>query len=124
MKRILLICLVFISLFIVGCSKEIKEKLNIGLLDYSDYKDIDLDKIESVTLTTYTEGGRDETLYEDKDEIKVIYNNLKAKKLTEKTEMSCDDNTKIYTFKMEDKEISIEIECNILVHGKDRYLIK
>ena len=92
MKRILLIFLVFISLFIVGCSKEIKDALNIGLLEYSDYKDIDLDKIESVTLTTYTEAGRDDTLYEDKDEIKVIYNNLKAKKITEKTEMSCDDN--------------------------------
>ena len=90
-----------------------------------DYKDIVLDKIKSINYIRYTEGGREDNEIIDKDEITTIYNYLKNIKVGEETNRACEDNTTIYELHLnDDRDIKIEIECDWLVIGNKRYLIK
>ena len=92
------------------------------LFDNENYKDFNIDNVSKIKVQKYTEGGMDTSEITDKGRILEIYNEWKDVKITDKTDKACEDNTTIYTFIMNDgKEYKIEIECEWLVIGKDRY---
>lgn len=123
MKKV--IVLIITLLIVTGCSIKEKEKeLNIGLMDFEEYKEIDVNQITSIEYSWFNEGGREDKTIEDKDEITRTYNSLKNKTIINTSEMACEDNTKLYIIKTDSKDYRIEIECNILIHNKDRYLLK
>lgn len=136
MKKKIFLCICLVSIiFITGCSifkdaKKVKGKVEdviekIPLMQFSDFKNIVIDKIKSIDLIKYTEAGRSEENITDKEEIKKIYNSLKSKKVGNEVTTACEDNTTIYTFNMSDnKKINVEIECDWLVIGNKRYEIK
>ena len=96
------------------------------LMEFEDYKNVNLDDIESIEIIRYTVAGdnRQPTIT-DSDEIKNIYNSLSKIKLVEETKMRCEDNTTVYVFHLKDNsKVSIEFECNWLVTRNKRYLIK
>ena len=123
MKKVLL--LIITLLIVTGCSIKEKEKeLNIGLMDVEEYKEIDVNKITSIEYSWFNEGGREDKTIDDKEEITRTYNSLKNKTIVSTSEMACEDNTKLYIIKTDSKDYRVEIECNILIHNKDRYLLK
>ena len=97
---------------------------NISLMKFDKYKDIKLEDIDHIEKIRYTEGGDESEEITDEEEIKIIYNSLNKKKIGKKTNMACDDNTTIYKFYIGDNIITIEIECGILINGKERYILK
>ena len=97
---------------------------NISLMKFDKYKDIKLEDIDHIEKIRYTEGGDESEEITDEEEIKIIYNSLNKKKIGKKTNMACEDNTTIYKFYMGDNIITIEIECGILINGKERYILK
>ena len=123
MKKV--IVLIITLLIVTGCSIKEKEKeLNIGLMDFEEYKEIDVNQITSIEYSWFNEGGREDKTIEDKEEITRTYNSLKNKNIVSTSEMACEDNTKLYIIKTDSKDYRVEIECNILIHNKDRYLLK
>lgn len=97
---------------------------NISLMKFDKYKDIKLEDIDHIEKIRYTEGGDESEDITDEEEIKIIYNSLSKKKIGKKTNMACEDNTTIYKFYIGDNVITIEIECGILINGKERYILK
>ncbi len=133
MKKIIILVITSL-LFITGCSifqnekiKKVEEKIKeySSLMNLDNFKDIVLDKIESIDYTRLTVAGSDTQKIVDKDEIKKIYNSLKDKKVGKEVSTACEDNTTIYTFHMNDgKNTRVEIECDWLVIGNKRYELK
>ena len=135
MKRSI-IYLLFITLVLVtGCSikdnvEKVKGKIesvgeSIPLMEFSDFKNIVVDKVKSIDYTRYTEGGSDTQNITDKEEIQRIYNSLSNMKVGKEVTNACEDNTKIYSFNIDDgKKIKIELECEWLVIGNKRYEVK
>ena len=106
----------------VGCGKQSED---ISIMDLDEYKDIDPSAISSINYITLTEAGRNDEMITDKNEILSIYNYLSKIKVGNETTMACDDNTKIYEFKMASGNIkSIEIECEWIVVNNKRYELK
>ena len=109
----------FIVILLTGC------KSNTILFDLDEYKDISLDNIISIEKVRYTEGGDDSNIYTAPDDIYSIYNSLKETKLGRKTNLACEDNTTVYIINMNDNtKKTITFECEVLVVGNTRYLIK
>ena len=134
MKKGIIVGLILLF-FITGCSlkdsvKKVKDKVesvveNVPLMEFSEFKNIVLDKIESIDYTRLTEAGSDIKTITDKDEIKKIYNSLRNMKVGKETNQACEDNTKIYSFNMNDgKKFKIELECEWLVIGNKRYEVR
>ena len=120
MKKILIITGLGI-LLLTGCGKKSNP---IYLMDYKDYAKIKEDNIKEIKITKYTVAGADST-YVNEDFIKNVYQNFKKIKLGKETNMTCEDNTTIYTFILTDNtEITIEKECDWLVIDKKRYKIE
>ena len=137
MKYKIIVVLLMVSLlFITGCSlvsdnvKKVEQKIgdlekNIPLMEYSEFKNILIDKIMSIDYIRLTETGRTSELITDKDKINSIYNSLKEKNVGKEVTNGCDDNTTIYTFNLSDnKKVNVEIECEWLVINNKRYEIK
>ena len=120
-KKILCFLIILGILTITGC---VKTRELTSLMDYGDYKNITEDNIKEIEIIRYTEGGDNHQIV-DKDSVTGIYNNLKNKKLGKKTDRSCEDNTTVYAFTLNDEtKITIEIECDWVVIGKDRYVLE
>lgn len=116
-----IIYLLILLIIVTGCKNKSE---SISLMDYGKFKNITEDNISKIEIIKYTEAGDNRTLVED-GSVKTIYNNLKQKKIGSKTNMACEDNTTIYVFYLtDDSKISVEIECDWVVIGKERYLIK
>ena len=135
MKKIFLSIIVLIlfilSIFIAIHEEKIEEikepKITVSttLMKFGKYKDIKVDDIDYIEKIRYTEGGSDSRIIKGIGEIQSTYNYLSTRVVGSKTEMSCEDNTTIYRFHMkDDTDISIEIECGVLVMGKNRYILK
>ena len=132
MKKGLIILIIFMMFtVVVGCSKkEVKETIKnkvdgTSLMEFDKYKDIELDKVKSITYSKLTVAGRDDEEITEKDRISRIYNQLKNIKVGKEITNACEDNTKIYVFNMDDdKKISVELECEWLVLGNKRYEIR
>jgi len=134
MKKTFVLVIAIVSLFaITGCSlinkekvKKVEEKVKekISLMSFNEFKDIAIDKIKSIDYTRFTIAGSDTKKITDKNEIKEIYNNLKKKRVGKEVSTACEDNTTIYTFNMDNKKTTIEIECDWLVIGNKRYELK
>lgn len=137
MKYKIIVVLLMVSLlFITGCSlvsdnvKKVEQKIgdlekNIPLMEYSEFKNVLIDKIMSIDYIRLTETGRTSELITDKDKINSIYNSLKEKNVGKEVTNGCDDNTTIYTFNLSDnKKVNVEIECEWLVINNKRYEIK
>ena len=127
------IYLVTIVLMItVGCSKANKQDEDIDiieertpLMNFGEYKNIDIDRVTSILYSKFTEGGREDEEITDKEEIHEVYYSLTEYSVGKEVTTACDDNTKIYAFTMDDgSTISIEIECDWLVVGNKRYSIE
>ena len=127
MKKILVIIgivIVIVSLIFISFIFQ-KKNPDINLMEYGDYKDINIDNVKQVEIIKYTEGGDNHQILNNKDDIIRIYNNLKQKKLGKKTNMACEDNTTVYLFTLiDDTKLSIEIECDWVIINKERYLLK
>ena len=130
-KIVLIIAIVLMVVSILLTAFHLKEKVvkkdndkSIYLMNFDNYKDIKLEDIDHIEIIRYTEGGDDSKNITDREEIESTYNSLSKKKIGEKTEMSCEDNTTIYKFYIGDNVISIEIECGILINDKERYILK
>ena len=94
---------------------------NKRLFDYKDYKNLTLENIKSLKITRYTEGGARETIVDDMERTAQIYNFLSKIILENESNMSCTDNTTIYTFILKDgTKASVELECEwIVIKGKN-----
>ena len=120
MKRMIAILIMVIMLFITGCSL-IRE--SVSLMEYGEFAKIREDNIKQIEIVRYTVMGDDSTIV-DEESIKNVYHNLQKKKIGRKTNMVCEDNTTVYIFTLEDdNKIKIEIECDWVIIGKDRYLL-
>ena len=117
-----------IILIIVGCitgckSSTEKEKKKPSssiedtyVLDYSDYKKITLENIQSIKITYQKESGIEHETYEEKEDIQGIYEYWQEQKIGQEIKQRCDDNTTIYTFYLKDgSKASIEKECDWLI---------
>ena len=131
MKKIKIITLLLLLVAVVGCNnkqengKENSQKEYVSIMDYGHYKNINLDDIKSIRRIRFTEAGDSTPEEFSKEEIESIYNYLKGLKVGEKTNMSCDDNTTVYTITMNNEtEYSIEIECNWFVIDNERFAVK
>ena len=119
---IIVLCIFFIiiSVFKKEEPVEIRTKL---LKDFEYYQKIDIDNINNLTISTYTEAGGETENIEDKEEIKSLYNRLGNIKVSSETTISCEDNSKIYNFFGDDETYRIEVECEALIFNNKRYLI-
>ena len=137
MKKIILSIIVlglFItSIFIVIREERIKRieepqviiEKTTSLMKFGKYKNIQVSDIDYIEVIRYTIAGRDSNKVESRIEIQSIYNRLDNKLVGSRTEMACEDNTTIYRFHMkDDTNVSIEIECGVLVMGRNRYILK
>ena len=96
-----------------------------SLMKFGKYKDIKVENIDYIEKIRYTEGGRDSRMITGIGEIESTYKYLNTRIVGSRTEMSCEDNTTIYRFHMkDDTNVSIEIECGVLVMGRNRYILK
>ena len=121
----LIILLLIIGVLVILSFYKKENSYTKSLFKMKPYNKIVLEDIKSITMTKYTEGGSESTLYDLKKDIEYTYNQLKETKVGKETDMACDDNTTIYTFTLKnDEEISIEFECDWLVTQNKRYLIK
>ena len=126
---IILFLLVLIGILILNPKKSTNRNKKVDnkttyLFDNEYYKDLKLDNIKSIDVLKYTEGGLEEENYTDKEFITETYNYWKNTKLGEETNMSCEDNTIIYKFNMDDNStITIEKECDWVIINDKRYLI-
>jgi len=120
---LILILLLIVVLFILLVQKD--KSYTKNLMQLEEYQELKLEDIKTINIMKYTESGVESVLEENKSDIKSTFNTLSKIKVGEETKSSCDDNTTIYIIEREEKDpISIEIECNILVLNKKRYLIK
>ena len=128
MKKI--VCLLLVSIFLItACDKkemvENPKTEGVNLMEFGEFKNITPDKTTSIIVLKYTEGGVSENEITSSEEIANTYNYLNNYKVGDKVDMACDDNTTIYKFNLDDgSNLSIEIECNWIVVGKNRYEIK
>ena len=105
--------------------KEDPKELNTPLFELEEYKNVKLENIDYIEKIFFGEGGDQHEKITDKSEIEHLFNELKSIKLGEETDMACEDNTTIYVLYQKDgTKVSIEFECNWLVIGRKRYLIK
>ncbi len=128
MKKIFFAIFLIIILTVILVPKNLYTKADITsnpnpsyLMDYPEYKNLTLNNIKSLRIIRFTEGGVNEKKVEDKVQIGKIYNFLKQIKILSLSNMSCTDNTTIYSFILNDgSKASIEIECDwIVIKGKN-----
>ena len=127
--KILVLCILvmvsflFVYKFFINDSKsDIKD---VYLFDMEQFKNLEKNSIESITVIKYTEGGDNSKEINNSNEIVSLYDNFSKIKLVKETNMTCTDNITVYKFNMKDKtSINLEFECDWIVLGKDRYLIK
>ena len=127
-KKVLILLLA--AILVVGCGKkeeqpvEDKKVEEFMLMERDEYKNLKLDDISNIEVIWFTVAGDQRETIEDYDEIVKTFNMLKSIKLGEKTEMVCEDNTKVYVLNTKDgNKYKIEVECDWVIIGKDRYLI-
>lgn len=134
MKKFLI--LLFACVLLVGCNetKENKENNTAGgndnqteprlLFSLDEYKDLTRDKVESIELIKFTEAGDARQTYTNESDIDTIYSVVSSIKIANKTERACEDNTTVYNLVLNDGTTrSVEIECEWVVVGKNRYEI-
>lgn len=123
MKKIILILIIFI--LITGCNINNNDNLSL-LMNYNDYKDIDVDNVTSLEIVKYLEDGVSNVTIDNYDDIIKIYNDLNKYYIGNETNRTCEDSTVIYKFIQDDKIISIKIECNdvLVLDNIRRELIK
>ena len=99
------------------------DKIFFKLLDHDNYKNFNIDNITKVIDDFYGEGGVDTKEYTNKKDIENLYQRFNQYELGIETKMSCEDNTHIYKFIMNNgKEYIIEEECNMIVLNNKRYI--
>ena len=126
MKKRYLLLIIIVLFVAVGCSKkEVVETDVIELVPLlSKYKGLELDKVKSLEVIKYSEGGSEENTYTDEEQILELYNSLDSMKVGEEIHQSCDDNTTIYNFMMKDgNKISVVLECEWVVINGKKYMI-
>lgn len=128
----IILCTFFVYNFVKDRTKEKdkgKEKKKVvnkvNLMSFQQFSKISISNTESVDIIKYTIAGRSEENITNKEEITSIYNGLNTYKVGGTTDRACEDNTVVYKFNLVDKtSISIEIECEWLVIGKNRYVLE
>ena len=127
-KKVLILLLA--AILVVGCGKkeeqpvEDKKVEEFMLMERDEYKNLKVEEISNIEVIWYTVAGDQRETIEEYDEIVKTFNMLKSIKLGEKTEMVCEDNTKVYVLNTKDgNKYKIEVECDWVIIGKDRYLI-
>ena len=126
-KKVLLgIILVLILLLVLGLIFYKKEEPTVWrpLMELEEYQDLQLENIQSITITRYTEGGSDSELKEEEAEIKRVYSFLKTIQVGNESKTTCDDNTTVYLLTEEKRETTVEIECDNVVINGVRYEMK
>lgn len=119
-----IVLLIILLLFLLFYQKHKEIEDSVSLFEMEEYKKIQLEKIKQINILSYTEGGSESVLEEDKDSIQKTYLSLSRIRVGKETNMACEDNTTVYVIQLEDEtEISIEIECDWLVVGNERYKI-
>ena len=133
MKKILIY--LFAMFIVTGCNlfnvkDNVKKTIEdhpteMSIMQLDEYRDFSYDKISSLVIFRYTEGGRDEEKVTDKDRIQSIYNMISNYRIIGETNMACEDNTTVYRFVMKDgSKVTFEFECSWLVVGNKRYDIE
>lgn len=92
--------------------------------ELEEYKKLDLEKIDSIEVIRYTEGGDIHEEMTEVEDIKKYYELIGSTKLGRETPESCEDNTTVYVFKMGKDKVSFEFECGNFVYNGKRYIIK
>ena len=92
--------------------------------ELEEYKKLDLEKIDSIEVIKYTEGGDNHEEMTEVEDIKKYYELIGSTKLCRETPESCEDNTTVYVFKMGKDKVSFEFECGNFVYNGKRYIIK
>ena len=121
----LIVVMVLVVLFVKFGDDGKNEYKDVPLLSIEQFKDIKAEDIDSVIITKFTEGGDDSETVVDKSEINKIYSSINNIKLGKETDMSCTDNTTVYSFNLKSKQsIAIEFECDWVIVGDKRYLVE
>lgn len=101
---------------------EENNKVYTSLLSYDVYKGLDIENVSKLVINRATEGGIETEEVTNKEDIINTYNTISNIKTTIETKMTCDDNSIIYKFIMNDgKEYKIEKECDWFVIDGVRY---
>ena len=117
--------LVFGVIGVLGYFDNDDEYEAMFLFNMQQFKDLKLGDIESITITRYTEGGDSSENISDRAKIAKIYNRMSNIKLGKETDMTCTDNTTVYSFNMKDKKsLIVEFECDWIIIGNKRYFVK
>ena len=127
----IILCIVLIVLVIGLITQNKKEEKEpkgglkpIPVLELEDYKDLKIENIKGAKVLRYTEGGIDVNEAETEEEIKSLYNTVSKLEITEETDQSCEDNTTVFTFTLEEnRKISIKIECDWLVYRNKKFML-
>ena len=118
---VLILIITFIILIINTKRTNNLEKSN--LLDF--YDEVHQKDIKEIEEIKYTEGGSSSMFYKSENDINKIYNILNKTKLKNKTNKSCEDNTTVYKITLNNKKvINITFECDWVIIGKYKYLVK
>lgn len=126
----IILCTFFVYNFVKDRTKdkgkEKKKVVNkVNLMEFQQFSEISVSNTESVTIIRYTVAGGSENNITNREEITDIYNKLNKYKVGETTNRACEDNTTVYKFNLvNNNSISIEIECDWLVIGKNRYTLE
>jgi len=94
------------------------------LSELDEFKIIDLDHVTSVKVVKVTIAGPESEEYKEKPSIESYYNKIGNIKIGQETKMSCEDNSTLYVFVMDDdSRVTFTIECDWLIVGNKRYMI-
>ena len=92
------------------------------LFDTESFEGFNIDGVTKVEVEKQTIGGKDRETITDKEQILKIYDEWKDVTIGERSTSSCDDNTIVYKFIMDDaREYKIEKECDSLIVDYNRY---
>ena len=106
--------------------KKVMDSSYTSLMEMEEYKEITTNNIKSINIIKNTEEEEMESILADtKKEIEKTYQELASYKVGKETNKVCYAKRTTYTFLLEDdREASIEIECDWLVLNGKRYLLK
>ena len=120
---ILIVVLLIIIILVLVNKKE--ETPKTPLFEMKEYNNIKYEQIKSINIMKYTEGGVESIMVDQPKEIKATYNKIKKIKVGKEVQTACDDNTTVYVIQFKDDTTKeVEIECDWIVIGDKRYLVK
>ena len=103
-----------------------KEKYKyISLMNFDDYKNIDIESVESIEIKKYQKDKFHSSRIKNYDKIRYIYDKLGNKMVGKEVYDTCNKKSTFYVFYMKgDYSFTIEIGCGLLIINDKNYKLK